>query len=159
MATNNLGLGAAPLGVTPMGFGAPATATSLCNNILEDNYSVKKDARYIDPLTKDYKIDVNGVTEGMSSVAQQVYLALVSYRNSTSVPGLGSSLSDIKTYNKNTITSLVTDKVKQALKTLIDSKTISLGSVSVLQFPNKVALQVTVSWTDLSTNTLHNTSL
>lgn len=156
----NLGMGFAPLGFSLFGFGFPAVAGYQTGFTLEKNPDGPSgDARLIDPYTRDYVIDENGLVTGQSSAAQQVFLAITTTLGSSVNANLGSQFNNVKTFNAATYQSQMAKIVQQALSTLIKQGTISLVSVQASLNSNGVAGNVTINWIDNTTNQLNQTSL
>lgn len=158
MSSPILGLGLCPIGIVPNGFGSPAIADPLDKNILEDSQGLLHDARLIDVTTRDYVIDSNGVTSGMSAVAQQVYLALVTTLGSSAIATLGSDVLSTRTMGDD-FQRKVQRQVASALSALISSQTISLISVSVVPYENQAGASITVVWMDNTSNQLQTTAI
>lgn len=163
MTNSQLGFGFTPFGINTFytgqdnsifGFGTPSYQGPGMGQSLETTPSgqLVGDARLIDPETRDYDIDVNGNTVGMSSVAQQVFLALMTTKGSCAIFTLGNQLWKIQTINPANIQAQVTNAVQQALLPLTSSNTISLNSVNVSISQNGICVNFTVFWTDLSNN-------
>ena len=156
--TGILGCGFAPMGVSFYGYGLPAVAASQQGSPLEESPNgVVGDARLIDQQTRDYDLDIYGQTTGTSSVSQQVFLALMTTKGSSANFSLGNQLWNIKTINLSSIQAQATNYVNAALSTLIQSKTISLQSVSVSTSQNNICVNLTVNWTDLTSGTSQTT--
>lgn len=145
------GFGLAPAGTAPFGFGAPALADPNIGQALTKTDGSQGEARSIDPRTRDYAFDEKGRVKGIDSVQQQVYLALVTVRDSSSVTGLGQLFSSIKLITANLQTQM-TNEVRQALSRLIAENKVQLVSVRVELTPSKAAL-VHVEWLDLTKGT------
>jgi phage gp46-like protein len=149
--TGPIGFGLCPCGEVPGGYGEPAFVSALVA-------PSPADARYIDPLARDYVLDVNGNLETMSSVAQQVYLALLTTQGSAAINTLGSALRNQATIGSN-FQQLAQEQVASALSTLIKSGTVSLLSVSASLFPNDAGLNLTVTWLDNTTSSINTTTI
>ena len=158
--TGNLGMGFCPLGFSLFGFGVPANAGYQSGYTLEKNPDGPSgDARRIDPNTRDYTINENGLVVGQSAIAQQVYLAIVTTLGSSVNQNLGSEFSNIKTFDASTYQSQMLRVVQQALSGLIKNGSISLVSVDSFLNSNGVAGNVTINWIDNTTNQLIQTSI
>jgi phage gp46-like protein len=158
--TSVLGMGFCPMGFSIFGFGSPATAGTETGNLLQQsNNSPSADARLIDPYTRDYVIDADGVVTGQSSVAQQVFLAIMTTLGSSVEANLGSQFSRLKTFDQSTFQAKITNIVQQALSSLIKSGTIRLLSVVASQNANGVAGNVLINWVDQTTNTINQTKV
>jgi hypothetical protein len=156
MTTLNLGLGTSPLGISPFGFGAPATANALATSLLIDSLGSPVDSRFIDPETRDYVIDSLGRTQGMSAVSQAVFLCLLTTLGSSAVATLGSRLSEVKTIDNGTV-SKVQSLVSLALSELISSGTIALIGTDVTT--NSKGIGIVVTWQDLASLQIETLSI
>lgn len=146
MSTNNLGMGLCRCGLAVVGFGDVATADDINTQILPDaSRQQSQDARFIDPSSKDYVVDQYGRTVGDNSIAQQVYLALITTKGSCANFTLGNDFKKIKTYNSKTIQAQISTQVRLALKTLIDNKSITLINVSVV-LSQVQTISIKVEW-------------
>lgn len=158
--TGNLGMGFAPLGLSLFGFGAPATAGQASGYVLETSPNgASGDARMIDPYTRDYILDSNGLVQGQSAIAQQVFLAIITTLGSAANPTVGSQFSNMKTFSITTYQGQVKGIVQSALAYLIQSGQISLVSVQASINSNGVAGNVTINWIDNTTGQLNTTSI
>ena len=149
-----LGAGTSAAGVSDAGTGDVDQALAPVKGLLLDPYNgVQRDARNLDPYTKQYLLNANGSTQGMPSIAQMVQLRLCTIKGSSAVATLGIALP------ADTITSQtkaqVTDSVTQALKDMTDAKYIVLVSVDV-SIVGTTQERVVVKWRDL-TQTLTGT--
>jgi hypothetical protein len=154
---SDLGFGRCPLGLgSVFGYGTPETEAPIAGNVLEKSLGGPSgDARYIDPVLRDYVIDANGNTTGTSSVFQQVFLALTTNKGSAINFNFGNQLSSIKTINSSTIQAVVTNYVNQALAFLTKPGTITIVSLNVAQ-DSSVRSRVNASLTFVD-NTNHTT--
>lgn len=152
------GMGFAPLGFSLFGYGVPASAGVDSGFILQESpNSASGDARYIDPYTRDYVIDEDGVVKGESAIASQVRLALFTTKGSSVVQNLGSEFSNVKTFEKKTFERKMQQVVQQALSDLIKNGSISLVSVQAGLNSNGVAGNITINWIDNSTKQVNQT--
>jgi len=134
--SGNLGMGFCPLGLSLFGFGVPATSGTVTGYTLEKNPDGPSgDARHIDVYTRDYIVNENGLLQGQSAIAQQVFF-------------------DASTYN-----SQMSAIVQQALAGLIKQGVVSLVGVQANLNSNGVAGNVTINWVDNTTNQLNQTSV
>lgn len=158
MSSPVYGMGFCPLGFSLFGYGLPATLTPAIGNTLEQSVNgVSKDARFIDPYVRDYVIDSNGLVQGQSAIAQQVFLAIMTTMGTAVNPSVGSQFSKVKTFNVNTYKSQMTKIVQQALAQLIKSGVISLVSVDAQLNSNGVAGNVTINWIDNTNSQVNQT--
>lgn len=158
--TGNFGMGFCPLGGSLFGFGSPATAGTSTGYTLEKNPDgFSGDARLIDPYTRDYVVDNNGLLTGQSAVAQQVFLAVMTTLGSSVNPVVGSQFSDVKTFDASSFQKQMFSIVQQCLAGLIKQGIISLISVTASQNKNGVAGNVTINWIDNTTGLLNNTKV
>ncbi|MFA4900976.1 MAG: hypothetical protein WC563_15765 [Brevundimonas sp.] len=79
MSTTLAGLGFAPLGMAPCGLGSPASSDALTAAI--GAYGALSSIA-IDPLSRDYLLDVNGQEYAMGSSAQRVWMCLATLKGS-----------------------------------------------------------------------------
>lgn len=137
-----LGFGFAPFGSSIYGYGSPDQATVLSSHLLEGSPNGESHpARYIDPQTRDYVIDENGVTKGQNSVSQQVFLALMTDLGSASVTTLGSEFSKIRTIDESTPAKL-RDIVNKALSKLVKANLVKIVDIKTSNLPAGVTVQV-----------------
>ena len=138
-----IGVGFQPFGITPVGLGAIEPGTSL--------NGVAQEARYIDPVSKDFIADDDGQIIATDTVKQRVYLALNTSQTSSSVDqSFGNRLRSIQFIGDN-YASLVRSLVRQALKQLTDvEKVISLISIDVQTETDKAI--ITVNYQNRVTN-------
>ncbi len=102
--SGTLGMGFCPLGFSLFGYGSPAMAPPVMGRTLELSVNGPSgDSRQIDPYSRDYVVDANGLLKGQSAVAQQVFLAIMTTLGTSVNPGLGSQFGNIKTWNPDTI--------------------------------------------------------
>lgn len=156
--SGTLGMGFCKLGFSLFGYGSPATAVPVLGRTLElSPNSSSGDARQIDPYTRDYIIDANGLVQGQSAVAQQVFLAIMTTIGTSVNQNLGSQFGNIKTWNPTTINQQMTTYVQQALSNLIKTGTISLVNVVASLNPNGVCANVTINWINNLTRQVNQT--
>lgn len=102
-------------------------------------------ARYINPLTQDFELGVNGKYLGENATDQSVMLALLTTFNSSSVQGLGNNI------NRRTVPTIIPSTplqlknlLNQCLGGLVSLGFIILGNVSVTQtFNTTMAISFT----------------
>ncbi len=148
-----LGAGQSGLGNTQAGFGTPKKQLFSANRNFVTPTGSQGNARYIDPITKDYALDKFGNFVGMNAVPQMVQLALSTIKNSSAVVDFGFDFANIKIITTDT-TSKVNDAVSLALADLINSGLISLTQVNVQRFSN-TGIFVQVFFVDLTDDTEH----
>lgn len=79
------GFGVQPLGTSPFGVGTPASAVEPPNG--------PSGSRYIDPITRDYSVDpTTRQFKQMPGTRQRVLLAVLTQRDSSGIPGFGTSM-------------------------------------------------------------------
>jgi phage gp46-like protein len=155
-----LGMGFCGLGLSLFGYGTPAMAVPFMGRTLEKTVNgASGDARQIDPYSRDYVMDANGLLQGQSAIAQQVFLAIVTTLGTSVNPSLGNNLGNIKTWNPNTIQSQVTSYVQQALSNLIKSGAISLVNVVASLNPNGVCTNVQINWINNMNKQINQTTI
>lgn len=160
MSTTTLGMGFSPLGFSLFGYGSPATGS------FDQGYTLQEvpngtsgDARIIDPYTRDYIIDEDGVVKGQSAIAQQVFLAVVTTLGSSVNPNLGSKFSDVRTFDQRTFQAKMIGIVQQCLAALINDGSVTLVSVQAAQNTNRVAGNITINWIDNVSQQLNQTTV
>lgn len=79
MTTLLTGLGLAPLGMAPCGLGSPASSDALTAAV--GAYGALSSVA-IDPLSRDYALDVNDQEYAMGSSAQRVWICLATLKGS-----------------------------------------------------------------------------
>lgn len=155
MATPLLGLGACPLGSTPIGCGLPATADVITKTIWVTAEGAQGTAPEIDPVTRDYVVDSYGHTRGYSTIQQQVYLALFTIKGSAADFNFGLDTSTLDKRTSNTAKRADT-AVRAALKRLVDKRAIAIVSVD-LKTLSPTSVRLEVNWRDTATDTLNTT--
>lgn len=138
------GFGNSPFGQFPFGVGSSATPDPLLGETTE--------ARFIDPITKDFVSDpITNRLQDMPVLDQRVLLAITTtLQSSSAMPGLGIDFSTLKKIDAQFV-SRVQSKIKLALLQMTDvEKVISISSILV-----KVGavgrVHIKVSYIDLST--------
>lgn len=151
-----LGMGFCPLGFSLFGFGSPATLGMDQGFTLQENVNgVSRDARNIDQFTRDYVIDTDGIVQGQSAIAQQVFLAVSTTLGSSVVQELGSQFSNVKTFDASTFKNQMTNIVQQCLADLIKNGSITLVDVVAQQNSNGIAGNVFIQWLDNTTQQIN----
>ena len=145
--TQFLGAGVSQFGTTYAGTGTPIHQ-SYKRRIWKDQFGNLQNARMIDPITMDYVFNEFGYSEGMSDIQQQVYLALITAKNSSIILTLGLSYYNTQVIGTNYQYQIEED-VNQALYSLIKDKKVLLNSVEVKRNSTN-QLIVDVKWTDLT---------
>jgi len=144
----DLGLGAAPMGSTPFGFGAPMTLNSTSAKLYLSADGARRNSAQINSVTGDLVRDAsNGLHAGMDSVSQQVYLALRTLRGSAIVQRLGIAFS-VKIINETTSRKLA-DEVYVALADLTSRQLIEVVSVDSERI-KVTGIRVSVKWRNLT---------
>ena len=144
----SLGLGAAPLGSTPFGFGAPARLNSTSAKLFLDAQRTPRNAVHINPSTGDIVRDAaNGVHTGMDGVAQQVYLAMRTLQGSAIVRGLGVAF-NVKVINETTARKLEAE-ARRALSDLTTRRLVEVVSVTSERV-KLTGVRVDVKWRNLT---------
>ena len=156
-ATQILGLGFCPAGLSYHGFGSPATGVMFPSSIYQQSNNQYGNARFIDPVTQDYVFAANGSLSGMSDIQQSVYLAIITSLGSSADPNLGTQISSVEVIGSSTISD-IQNYVSTSIASLINSQSIYLNSVNVVQSDaNHNRLGISISWTDATTNKSYNT--
>lgn len=101
-----------------------------------------------------------GVLQGMSSVDQQVLLAVGTVKGTAIVPTVGSEIESILQYNSLNVVANVTNEIELCLNQLIKAGSITLDHISVIQDPNvNGRLNIQVFYTNLKLNVKRTLSL
>lgn len=150
------GIGFARIGTTPVGYGEPATDLSTRAAIYTKSDGTAGKVRLIDPATRDYVVDDDGIFIGGDALSQRVYLALVTIKGSSVLDNLGQEFSKIRVSNENT-ELVMEDLVRAALSDLINEGSIDLVSTSVVIANSRAT--VAVKWRDRSTEELRQTNV
>ncbi len=144
----NLGLGAAPLGSSPLGFGVPARLNSTSAKLFLDDQLGRRNAVHINPVSGDFTRGADGVHTGMDSVAQQVYLALRTLRGSAIVRTLGVAF-NVKVINETTARKLE-QEARAALADLTTRRLVEIVSVTSTRV-KLTGIRIEVRWKNLTT--------
>jgi len=146
----DLGIGFAPLGSTPIGFGAPSKLNSTTAKLYLGTDGARKNAAAIDAVTGDALRDATtGMHRGMDSVQQQVYLALRTMKGSSSVLSLGIAFR--ATTISETTTRKIEEAVRAALAGLVLRQLVRIVSIKSERV-KMTGVSVTVTWTNLTNN-------
>ena len=155
--TPQLGFGDSPFGGSIYSFGDPALAAPPNNRPMENaNQNKSLDARLIDTNTRDYVINADGNTAGMTSISQQVFLAMATTLGTAAVITIGNTIRQMKVLGDN-YKSQVTGITQQALSGLVSAGYISIVNITVTPLSYMGTLTgatVNVWWMDNKTNTL-----
>jgi hypothetical protein len=144
----DLGLGLAPLGSTPFGFGSPALANSTSVKLYLASDNTRRNAAQIDSVSGDIlRNPANGIHTGMDAVAQQVYLALRTLKNSSIVKNLGIAF-NVKTISETTARKLA-DEVRLALADLVNRRLVEIVKISSDRV-KVTGVRVAVEWRNLT---------
>jgi len=138
------GIGLFPAGFGPFGIGTPLSADPLP--------TPGSGCRFIDPSSKDYAIDTaTKQFQQMPPLRQRVLLALITvFASSTAVPKMGVQM---PTKMGRTYEAQVRNSINVALNQLVNiEKVMRVNSITVIKGSGGRSL-VTVSYTDLTTNT------
>lgn len=138
------GFGNSPVGSSNAGIGAPETTDALNTDIA--------DARFIDPLTKDFRsVDVPGKIDPMPALRQRVLLALTTNKGSVAnEPEFGSTLHLI-THIDQTTPNKARAAVRTALARLTDvERLITIDDVLATE-PIPGRLRIIVKYTSTDT--------
>lgn len=128
------GAGLQGAGLTPAGFGTPATATVPGGAFLRDTKTGKSlGARKIDPNTKDYVLDSNGRLLGVDYVRHVVQMSIHTERGSAAVQEMGHRLRLIDRITPN-IEAQILATLTEAVQPLVDQ-----GLIAVVGFSHFVA--------------------
>lgn len=92
-------------------------------------------SRFINPLTKDYVVSSDNKLAGMNAIQQEVYLAVLTKFNSSSLTGFGNNILSIKMINQTNFSAQVSSMLNQCLSDLIGSGQITLNPGIVIQQP------------------------
>lgn len=151
------GFGNTSFGNSIFGYGTPATSVSQLNQPMNNlSQSASLDARLIDTNTRDYVINADGNTAGMSSVSQQVFLAMSTTFGSASVTSIGNTIKSMQVLNSS-YQQTINTIVQQALSALVTAGTISIVNIQVspLTFQGTVTgAIVNLTWIDNTTTVL-----
>lgn len=148
----DLGIGLCGFGSSIAGYGEILPANSTVQKLfrLPSDKNLQGNAPAIDPQTGDMILDPEtGIHMGMDDTQQAVYLALKTFKNSSSVLDFGLDFRS-KIINQTTIQKLQ-DAVKETLKDLTSAKRIEIKEIKVTR-PKQNALYCNVVWKNLLTN-------
>lgn len=152
----SLGAGFSAAGFAPAGTGDVDLAPVPTSNLLIDAVTgVQKNARKLDPYSRQYVLDATGAIQGMSGIQQMVLLRLQTVRGSSALPNFGKAASP-KLVTANTLRQIQSD-VTQALSDMVLQKLIVIGDITTQQV-SPTAIDCYVRWTDLTSNTEYTTT-
>lgn len=124
------GIGSQPAGSSPYGIGTPAVYGGNLGKPLQDENDVMHGSRFIDPVAKDYVVDVNGRVAGMPNVHQLVLLAVSTTRGTAAMRSLGHELRKIDRITSN-FARRVDTSLRSAVAPLVARGLIEVVSTSV----------------------------
>lgn len=146
--TAKRGLGTAPAGSTVFGFGQPGTTDRVLKQpFLSADGQTIKNARGIDPFTRDYMLDGSGRSLGMTALQQQVYLATITTLGTSADTRMGSDVGNIKVVRKNTPTE-IDAAVRKSLQPLTSAGKINIDKIDVVIDRGTVFIRI--GWKDAS---------
>lgn len=144
------GFGSQPFGSSPYGIGTPSTAPAVGGALLRDTFTGETHGgRYIDPYTKDYVLDENGRTLGMSNTKQLVLLAVSTTKGRSAMRTLGNELLGIDRITSNFL-ARARNALTFAVQHIVDEGLIEVRGVTAEVIRPGVAF-ATLQWRDLST--------
>lgn len=145
-----LGLGACPLGSTPIGFGIYTSLNSTAGKLYQDNDGIIRNAEKINIETGQVEYDQEtGIPKGMDSVQQMVYLALRTVQGSSIIPTFGLKF-NLKTINSST-KQKIQQAVEGALANLVSRRLIEIVEITVDRIKlNAIFYQL--KWKNLTNN-------
>lgn len=142
------GLGTAPVGSTPFGFGTPTEATAPPENPPDR-------ARFIDPGDKQHTLAADGEYQRMPIVRQKVILALTTSRGSSvAEPTFG-------LYRERKIDESFVQRQEQRVREAlahIPASEMRLRSVNVRLVPPTGRSEITVAYDDLLTGNMNQSA-
>ena len=156
MSAFNLGLGACPMGSSPLGFGSPGAVSSIVAPLLRKPDGTYGDAVAIGPATGDYVLDEHGNKVGGISVAQRVYLALRTRLGSSAVANLGIEpfpdviRADFETRVRAIVQAALLDLTTAGLVELVDT---NIGALNT----NPDGRRIAVRWKDITNGQITTT--
>lgn len=128
------GMGLQPMGTSSSGFGTSDEAPAEAGAFLRDTKTGNSfGVRQIDPNTRDYVIDANGRTLGLSYVKHAVQMSVHTRRGSAVVQSMGHRLGTLDRITPN-FEKRVLAVLTEAVQPLID-----LGYIEVIGFSSFVA--------------------
>lgn len=156
MAQRPAGAGSQEAGTTSAGYGCGAIATGISGAFLRDVRSGEsRDARYIDPTTRDYVLDEYGRLLGMSYVRQCVQLAVHTEQGSSAVRALGHRLRTLQRITRGfdrvmlgVLTEAVQHLITQGLIEVVDFNSFRAGDGKNGMLPG--AVYGKFEWRDLT---------
>lgn len=142
------GIGSAPLGSCPFGFGSPAKLNSTAALLFLDAQKVRRNAVQLNAVTGDVIRDAStGVHMGMDGVQQQVYLALRTLKGSAIVQNLGVSFK-VKTISETTARKLE-QEARAALSDLVLRQLVEIVKITSERV-KMTAVSISVTWKNLT---------
>jgi hypothetical protein len=161
MSTPILGIGSASFGGSIYGFGTPATETITPGRPMENqNQNMSLDARLIDTNTRDFVINLDGNTAGMTSVSQQVFLAMATTLGSSAVASVGNQIKEMQTLNP-AYQSQIIGYTQSALSGLVSAGFISIVNITVTPLVYLTVVTgatVNLFWMDNSQNKMQQSN-
>lgn len=149
------GLGRAPLGTSPYGFGTPDAAPVLGGApLVRPADGGRPGSRSIDPATGQYVYGADGRIEGMSDMQQMVYLAVKTDAGSAWDPSLGDDRSQLRDVTVN-FAQRREASLRTALAHLTGPGLITILSVDVVRV-GESRVDTTLRWKDLTTGNEHD---
>ena len=137
MTTANVGMGACHMGSSPLGFGTPATTTTVVAPLLIQADGTQGDCAALNTQTGDFILDANGNKVGWSSLNQMVYMALFTTKGSSAVADMGvlwptgTIRGDLIAKNRQAVAAALKPLTDAKLITLLGVQTTRLGPTSV----------------------------
>ena len=144
------GAGFSAAGTSPAGFGDVDTAPVPANRMYVDQFGVRRNARRIDPATQNYVLDpVTGMPQGMSYVAQQVYLIVKTVLGTSALPSVG--LPQSRRLNTGSFPKDLERDLRNALSGLVTKNLMQIVSISIVMNTNQQSYG-SMRWRDLTVN-------
>ncbi len=149
-----IGTGFSSSGFTPGGFGEPTAPPERSQQewVIQGT-NISGTGRYINPETRDYEFDSNGLFRGDTSAQQMVFLALATTRASAADLNMGQNLFKLRTIGGNYI-QFITNLINEALAELVNNGVIIVNNIEVKR-NNTNRLTTFITWTDASTQEQH----
>lgn len=141
------GVGGSPMGAFPYGLGTILPASDNGGVILPDAFGVTQGSRFINARTRSYEYDEHGRAKGMSNVASLVQMCLLMAKGSSAMADLG-EVAPSGVIGANFV-SRRKSEIKQALKRLVDTKTIAIVSIDV-DVKSRPVFTI-IRWRDMTT--------
>jgi len=150
----DIGMGLAPMGTSPFGFGTPAIANSSSTKVLKKPDGTQGAVPLI--VKGDFVLDETGQKVGADAVPMQVQIALFTERDRSAVRNFGLDLA-LSIFTADAQRKADT-AVRLALKHLTDKRAISVQSVT-LDRVSQGGAQIVVRWVDLATGDINAATL